>query len=98
MAETVVLYTNPMSRGRIGHWLLEERGARYEVKMLDLQKGEQKAPAYLAINPMGKVPTIVHRGVAITETAAILLYLADAFPAARLAPRSDDPTRGTYLR
>jgi glutathione S-transferase len=98
MADTVVLYTNPMSRGRIVHWLLEEIGAPYELKTLDLQKGEQKAPAYLAINPMGKVPTIVHRGVAITETAAILLYLADAFPAAGLAPRSDDPARGTYLR
>ena len=88
MSETVVLYTNPMSRGRIVHWLLDELGAPYELKMLDLQKGEQKAPAYLAINPMGKVPTIVHRGVAITETAAILIYLADAFPAAKLAPKT----------
>ena len=98
MTDTITLYTYPMSRGRIVHWLLEEIGAPYEIEVLDLQKQEQKRPAYLAINPMGKVPTLVHRGVAITETAAILIYLADAFPAAGLAPRADDPDRGTYLR
>ena len=98
MAEQVVLYTNPQSRGRIVHLMLEELGAPYELKVLDFQKGEHKTPAYLAINPMGKVPAIVHRGVVVTEAAAICVYLADAFPAKGLAPKIDDPQRGTYLR
>ena len=98
MTDTVVLYTNPMSRGRIVHWMLEEVGAPYRIEVLSLEKNEQKAPAYLAINPMGKVPAIVHRGVVVTEAAAICAYLADAFPAAGLAPAFDDPARGTYLR
>lgn len=98
MSETIVFYTNPMSRGRTVHWMLEEVGAPYEVKVIDLGKEEQKRPEYLAINPMGKVPAIVHRGVVVTETAAICAYLADAFPKAGLAPAPDDPARGTYLR
>jgi glutathione S-transferase len=98
MADTVVLYSHPMSRGRTVHWLLEELGAPYEYKLVDIEKGEQKAPEYLAINPMGKVPAIVHRGVVVTESAAICVYLADAFPRAGLAPQLDDPKRGTYLR
>jgi glutathione S-transferase len=98
MADRVTLYTNPMSRGRTVHWLLDEIGAPYDLKVLDLAKGEQKTPEYLAINPMGKVPAIVHRGVVVTEAAAICVYLADAFPKAGLAPKLDDPKRGTYLR
>lgn len=98
MADTITFYTNPMSRGLTVHWLLEELGAPYEVKLLDFDKREHKAPAYLAINPMGKVPSIVHRGVVVTEAAAICVYLADAFPKAGLAPAIDDPKRGTYLR
>lgn len=98
MADRVTLYSNPMSRGRTVHWLLEELGAPYDVKLVDLAKGEQKSPQYLAINPMGKVPAIVHRGVVVTEAAAICVYLADAFPQAGLAPKLDDPKRGTYLR
>lgn len=98
MADRVTLYSNPMSRGRTVHWLLEELGAPYDVKLVDLAKGEQKSPQYLAINPMGKVPAIVHRGVVVTEAAAICVYLADAFPKAGLAPKLDDPKRGTYLR
>lgn len=98
MTDSVVLYTHPMSRGRTVHVLLEELGAPYELKVLDLEKGEQKSPAYLAINPMGKVPAIVHRGVVVTESAAICVYLADVFPRAGLAPALDDPRRGTYLR
>lgn len=98
MADKVTLYSNPMSRGRTVHWLLEELGAPYELKVLDLAKGEQKTPEYLAINPMGKVPAVVHRGVVVTEAAAICVYLADAFPKAGLAPKLDDPKRGTYLR
>jgi glutathione S-transferase len=98
MADSIVLYTNPMSRGRIVHWMLEEIGAPYRMEILSFDKNEHKAPAFLAINPMGKVPTIVHRGVVVTEAAAICAYLADAFPKAGLAPALDDPARGTYLR
>ena len=98
MAEEVVFYTNPLSRGRIVHWMLEETGAPYRIEPISFEKNEQKAPKYLAINPMGKVPAIVHRGVVVTEVGAILTYLADAFPAAGLAPKPDDPARGTFLR
>jgi glutathione S-transferase len=87
-----------MSRGRIVHWMLEELGTPYEAKNLSFDKGEHKTPEYLRVNPMGKVPAIVHRGVVITETPAICMYLADAFPSAGLAPTLDDPQRGTYLR
>ncbi|MCB9552242.1 MAG: glutathione S-transferase family protein [Myxococcales bacterium] len=95
---TVKLYTNPQSRGQIAHWMLEETGVPYEVELLDLSRGEHKTPDYLRINPMGKVPAIVHRGVVVTECAAICAYLADAFPEAGLAPAIDDPARGTYYR
>jgi glutathione S-transferase len=98
MSDEIVFYHNPMSRARTVHWLLEEMGAPYRIQLLDLQKGEQKKPAFLALNPMGKLPAIVHRGSVITETGAICVYLADAFPAAGLAPRADEPARGTYLR
>jgi glutathione S-transferase len=94
----ITFYTNPMSRGRIVHWMLDELGVPYEMKVLDFEKGDHKKPDYLKINPMGKVPAIVHRGVVITEAAAICTYLADAFPAKKLAPATDDPQRGTYLR
>jgi glutathione S-transferase len=98
MADEIVFYTSPMSRGRMINWMLEETGAPYRVELIDLQKNEQKDPKFLAVNPMGKVPAIVHRAVTITECAAICTYLADAFPAAGLAPKIDDPTRGSYLR
>ncbi len=98
MNDEVVLYASPMSRGRVVHWMLEETGAPYRYEMVDLEKRAQKEPAYLAVNPMGKVPAIVHRGVVITECAAICAYLADAFPAARLAPPVDSVQRGPYYR
>jgi len=98
VTEQVVFYTHPQSRGRVVHWLLEELGAPYDMRVLSFEKGEHKTPQYLAINPMGKVPAIVHRGVVVTETAAICVYLADEFPAAGLAPNIGDPQRGTYLR
>lgn len=98
MTDKITFYHNPMSRGRIAHWMLEEVGAPYEVKLLSFEKGEHKKPDYLAINPMGKIPAIVHRGVVVTECAAICAYLADAFPATRLAPALEDPARGTYYR
>lgn len=97
MSDDLVFYTNPMSRGRIVRWMLEEVGAPYTTHVLDYAS-TMKAPEFLAINPMGKVPAIRHRGVNVTECAAICAYLADAFPQAGLAPALDDPTRGTYLR
>lgn len=94
----LVFYYFPKTRARTVLWMLEELGAPYDMKVLDLPGGEHKRAEYLAINPMGKVPAITHMGVAVTETAAICCYLADAFPAAGLAPKADDPRRGTYLR
>lgn len=91
----LTLYTNPMSRGRIARWMLEEVGADYAVEMLGYG-GMMKADAYLAINPMGKVPAIVHDGCIVTECAAICAYLADAFPDAGLAPAADE--RADYHR
>jgi len=96
-SDEIVFYTNPQSRGRIARWMLEEVGRPYRTVVLDYGT-TMKAPEYLAINPMGKVPAITHRGVTITEGAAICTYLADAFPEAGLAPALDDPARGTYLR
>ena len=95
--DAVVFYTNPMSRGRIVRWMLEEIGQPYRTEVLAYGEA-MKAPAYLAINPMGKVPAITHHGVAVTEAAAICAYLADAFPAAGLAPAVDAPLRGAYYR
>lgn len=97
MSDDLVFYTNPMSRGRIARWMLEEIGAPYRTEVMDFGT-TMKAPAYLAINPMGKVPAIRHRGVTVTECAAVCAYLADAFPEAGLAPAVDDPMRGTYYR
>jgi glutathione S-transferase len=98
VSDSIVFYHNPMSRGRIVHWMLEEVGAPYETKLVRLDRKEHKSPDFLAVNPMGKLPAIVHRGVVVTESAAICTYLADAFPQARLAPAPTDPVRGTYLR
>ena len=91
----LTFYTNPMSRGRIIRWMLEEVGVPYEVEYLTYE-GTMKAPEYLAINPMGKVPAIVHGDQVVTECAAICAYLADAFPEADLAPPLD--RRGAYYR
>ncbi|MGZ3422926.1 MAG: glutathione S-transferase family protein [Polyangiales bacterium] len=98
MNDEIIFYHNPQSRGRMAHWMLEEIGAPYRIELLDFAKGEHKKPDYLAVNPMGKIPAIVHRGVVVTEVAAICAYLADAFPRAKLAPAVDDPRRGTYFR
>ena len=95
MSTDLVFYTNPMSRGRVARWMLEEVGAPYETKLLDYASS-MKAPEYLAINPMGKVPAIVHKGRTVAETAAICAYLADAFPDAELAPALED--RADYYR
>jgi glutathione S-transferase len=97
MAQDLVFYTHPMSRGRIIRWMLEEVGAPYETVLLDYQT-TMKAPEYLGINPMGKVPAIRHGDVVVTEVAAICAYLADAFPDRGLAPPPGDPRRGPYYR
>ncbi len=91
----LVLYTHPWSRGQIARWMIEETGAPYRQVLLDYDSS-MKAGTYLAVNPMGKVPAITHRGTAITECAAICAYLADAFPAAQLAPSPAD--RASYYR
>jgi glutathione S-transferase len=96
-AAKLVFYTNPMSRGRIVRWMLEEVGCEYETVLLDYA-ASMKAPDYLAINPMGKVPAIRHGDTVVTEAAAICAYLADAFPDAGLAPPSGNPKRGPYYR
>jgi glutathione S-transferase len=97
MADELILYTNPMSRGRVARWILEEIGAPYKVEVLDYAS-TMKEPAYLAINPMGKVPALRHGDAVVTETAAICAYLADAFPQAHLAPPPGDRLRAAYYR
>ncbi|MEM9029302.1 MAG: glutathione S-transferase family protein [Pseudomonadota bacterium] len=97
MSDKVMLYTHPMSRGSIVRWMLEEIGQPYDTEILTYY-GTMKEPAYLAINPMGKVPAIKHRDVVVTECGAIIAYLADAFPDAGLAPAVTDPKRGIYYR
>ena len=98
MSDEVVLYYNPMSRARIAHWMLEEAGAPYRLELVNLERGEHKTPAFLSVNPMGKLPALAHRGTVVTESSAICAYLADAFPAAGLAPAPTSPERGTYYR
>jgi glutathione S-transferase len=95
MAEKLTLYTNPMSRGRIARWMLEETGADYDTRLVKYD-GDMHSPEYLAINPMGKVPTIVHGDKVVTECAAICAYLADTFPEAGLSPTPDE--RADYYR
>ncbi|SCW36692.1 glutathione S-transferase [Sphingobium faniae] len=91
----ITFYTNPMLRAQIVRWMLEEVGEPYDMVQLDYG-ASMKAPDYLAINPMGKVPAIVHAGKTVTEAAAICAYLADAFPTANLAPPPD--RRADYYR
>ena len=95
---TVVLYHHPYSRAANVVWMLEEVGAPYELRYVDLKKGEQKAPAILALNPMGKLPVITDGEAVVSESAAVGLYLADRYAPGTLAPALDDPARGTYLR
>jgi glutathione S-transferase len=97
MSDELVFYTSPMSRGRIIRWMLEEVGQPYRTQLLDFGD-EMKSPAYLAINPMGKVPAIKHGDTVVTECGAICAYLADAFPQAKLAPPSGSRLRGPYYR
>ena len=91
----LIFYTNPQSRGQTARWMLEEVGVPYETEVLGYGTS-MKSERYLAINPMGKVPAIVHKGKVVTEVAAICCYLADAFPEANLAPPPND--RADYYR
>tara|TARA_R110002049_G_scaffold115854_8_gene268068 strand:- start:3480 stop:4100 length:621 start_codon:yes stop_codon:yes gene_type:complete len=95
MSEDLTFYTNPMSRGRIVRWALEEIAEPYQTEVLEYET-TMKSPEYLAINPMGKVPAIKHGDKVVTECAAICAYLADTFPAANLAPKLDQ--RAAYYR
>ena|SRR5438270_1707309 len=97
MADELVFYTNPMSRGRIVRWMLEELGEPYRTEVLGFGP-PMKSKAYLAVNPMGKVPALKHGDWTVTEAAAICAYLADAFPDAELAPPADDRRRAPYYR
>jgi len=95
MSAQLTFYTNPMSRGRIARWMLEEAGVQYETQYLEYG-GSMKGDEFLAINPMGKVPAIKHGETIVTECAAICAYVADAFPEKQLAPPLSD--RGSYYR
>jgi len=94
----LTLYSASPSRGLTNQWLLEELGVAYELKLLDLESEEHKSPEYLAINPMGKVPALLHGNALVTESAAINFYLAEQFLAGQLAIAPDSPLRGSYLR
>lgn len=93
MTDELVFHTNPMSRGRVVRWMLEEIGRPYRAEVLSFGAA-MKSPEYRAVNPMGKVPAIRHDGTVVTEAAAICAYLADAFPEANLAPPPGDRLRG----
>jgi glutathione S-transferase len=97
-ADTITLFHSPQSRSSGALTLLEELGTPYKLHVLNMKAGEQRRPEYLAINPLGKVPAILHRGELVTEQVAIFIYLADLFPAAGFAPVIGDTRRGAYLR
>jgi glutathione S-transferase len=94
----LTLYHAAPSRSAVTRWMLEEIGEPYDVHLLSLSKGENRAPDYLAVNPMGKVPALKHGDVVVTESAAICTYLADEFPRAKLNVPIGDLRRGTYLK
>src|SRR5262245_34474047 len=95
---TLDFYHNPKSRAAIVHWMLEEVGAEYRIHHIDFEKGDNKRPEFLAINPMGKIPTLVVDGQVITEAPAIIAWLADAYPKAGLAPDVGSLERGAWYR
>ncbi|MBK7400052.1 MAG: glutathione S-transferase family protein [Myxococcales bacterium] len=95
---SIVLYHHPFSRAANVVWMLEEVEAPYEIRHVDILKGEQKSAAMVALNPMGKLPGRTDGDTVVTESAAIGLYLADRYALGRLAPRVDDPARAAYLR
>jgi glutathione S-transferase len=97
-SDRILLYYSPQSRATGTRVLLEELGAPYDLHVLNMKAGEQRQPAYLAVNPLGKVPAIRHGDALVTEQVAIYIYLADLFPEAGLTPSLGDPMRGAYLR
>jgi glutathione S-transferase len=97
MADLTLYHIAP-SRSSVALWMLEEIGEPYDIHLLSMKKGSNREPAYLAVNPMGKVPALRHRDVVITECAAVCTYLADAFSKAGLNIPLDDPQRGPYLK
>ena len=94
----VTLYHCPYTRSTGALTLLEELGADFKLHVMNMKLGEQRKPEFLAINPMGKVPTITHGDAVVTEQVSVYLYLADLYPETKLAPPLDDPLRGPYLR
>lgn len=94
----LTLYHNPQSRSASARVLLEALEVPYRIELIDFAAGENRSPGFLALNPLGKLPTLVHGDAVVTEQVAITIYLADRFPAAGLAPAVDDPLRGPYLR
>ena len=96
--DKIIFLHSPNTRSSGVRLLLAELGAPHELRPVNMKAGEQRQPAFLAINPMGKVPAILHRGALVTEQVAIYIYLADLFPEAGLTPALDDPLRGPYLR
>src|ERR1700738_5128412 len=96
--DTITFFQSPNTRSSGVRILLEELGAPYELRAVNMKAGDKRKPAYLVGTPMGKSPAILHRGGLVTEQVAIFIYLADLFPQAKLAPALDDPQRGPYLR
>jgi glutathione S-transferase len=94
----ITLYHSPASRAFTAYWMLEELGVPFDVKTVDIRKGEQKEPGYLRLNPAGKVPTLTDGDVVVSENPAIGIYLADRYGYGTLAPRIEDPDRGAYLK
>jgi glutathione S-transferase len=92
------LYHASPSRSSVTLWMLEELGEPFEIELLSLKNGDQRKPEYLAVNPMGKVPTLDDAGTIVSEVSAICCYLADAYPKAGLAPAVHDKLRGPYLK
>jgi glutathione S-transferase len=94
----ITLYHSPASRAFTAYWMLEELGVPFDVKTLDIRKGDQKQPAYLKLNPAGKVPTLTDGDVVVSENPAIAIYLADRYGYGTLAPKIDEADRGPYLK
>jgi glutathione S-transferase len=94
----ITLYHSPASRAFTAYWMLEELGVPFSVKTIDISKGEQKSPAYLKLNPAGKVPTLTDGKVVVSENPAIAIYLADRYGYGTLAPKIDEADRGPYLK
>ncbi len=92
-----LFYAAP-SRASVAMWMLEEVGEPYEIELLNLKNGDQRKPEFLALNPMGKVPTLIDGETVVSEVSAICCYLADAYPKAGLAPAIYDKLRGPYLK